>query len=74
MKCYILWSLADCQNVLKVLYLFSESVTFINLWLLNFNYYVIFNNLIIMIINFLHILVGSKVSFFQPDDEVVGKL
>ena len=27
-----------------------------------------------MIINFLHILVGSKVSFFQPDDEVVGKL
>lgn len=74
MKCYILWSLANCQNVLKVLYLFSESVTFINLWLLNFNYYVIFNNLIIMIINFLHILVGSKVSFFQPDDEVVGKL
>lgn len=74
MKCYILWSLADCQNVLKVLDLFSESVTFIILWLLNFNYYVIFNNLVIMIINFLHILVGSKVSFFQPDDEVVGKL
>ena len=25
-------------------------------------------------INFLHSLVGSKVSFFEPDDEVVGKL
>lgn len=65
------------QNALEVLGVSSESVTFfykpMDLFQLLSNW-VVFNNLITWIINFLPSLVGNKVSFFQPDDEVVGKL